>query len=198
RIEGEHVHRLSPLASPPASARLTAVEALGFPAVQLFVERAGAALDEFELTDADAPIVADICSKLDGIALAIELAAARVNTFGVRGVAAHLDDRFQLLTRGRRTALPRHRTLRATLDWSYELLPEPERVVLRRLAVFVGDFTAEAASLITAGGEIAASAVVLSLESLVTKSLVMVEVGSGITHYRLHETTRGYALDKLA
>ena len=85
RIEGERVHRLSPLASPPASAPLTAAEALGFPAVQLFVERAAATLDEFELTDADAPIVADICSKLDGIALAIELAAARVDTFGVCG-----------------------------------------------------------------------------------------------------------------
>ena len=87
--------------------------------------------------------------------------------------------------------------MRATLDWSYQLLPEPERVVMRRLAVFVGDFTAEAASLIAAGGEIAASAVVLSLASLVTKSLVTVEVGSGITLYRLHETTRAYAIEKL-
>src|SRR5208283_334236 len=197
RIEGEHVHRLSPLASPPASARLTAVEALGFPAVQLFVERAGAALDEFELTDADAPIVADICSKLDGIALAIELAAARVNTFGVRGVAAHLDDRFQLLTRGRRTALPRHRTLRATLDWSYELLPEPERVVLRRLAIFAGGFTEEAARAVAASAEIAASEVVESLANLVTKSLVSVDVGGVMVRYRLPETIRAYALQRL-
>jgi DNA-binding winged helix-turn-helix (wHTH) protein len=106
RIEGEHVHRLSPLASPPASAGLTAADALGFPAVQLLVERAAATLDEFELTDSDAPIVADICSKLDGIALAIELAAARIDTFGVREVAAHLDDRFELLTRGRRNVEP--------------------------------------------------------------------------------------------
>ena len=114
RIEGEHVHRLSPLASPPASARLTAAEALRFPAVQLFVERATQSLGEFELSDADAPIVGEICSKLDGIALAIELAAARVDVFGVRGLAAHLDDRFRLLTKGRRTAVPRHRTLSAT------------------------------------------------------------------------------------
>ena len=197
RIEGEHVHRLSPLASPPVVARLTAAEALGFPAVQLFVERAAATLDEFELTDADAPVVADICGRLDGIALAIELAAARVDTFGVRGVAAHLDDRFQLLTRGRRTALPRHRTLRATLDWSYELLPELERVVLRRLAIFAGGFTEEAARAVAASAEIAASEVVESLANLVTKSLVSVDVGGVMVRYRLPETIRAYALQKL-
>ena len=197
RIEGEYVHRLSPLASPPASAPLTAAEALGFPAVQLFVERAAATLDEFELTDSDAPIVADICQKLDGIALAIELAAARIDTFGVRGVAAHLDDRFQLLTRGRRTALPRHRTLRATLDWSYQLLPEAERVVLRRLAIFAGGFTEEAARAIAASAEIAASEVVESLANLVTKSLVSVDVGGVMVRYRLPETIRAYALQKL-
>jgi predicted ATPase len=191
------VHRLSPLASPPVSARLTAAEALGFPAVQLFVERAAAALDEFELTDADAPIVADICSKLDGIALAIELAAARVDTFAVYGVATHLDDRFQLLSRGRRTALPRHRTLRATLDWSYELLPEPERVVLRRLGIFAGGFTEEAARAVAASAEIAASEVVESLANLVTKSLVSVNVGDVMVRYRPPETIRAYALEKL-
>jgi predicted ATPase len=103
-----------------------------------------------------------------------------------------------MLTSGRRTALPRHQTLRATLDWSYELLPEPERLVMRRLAVFVGDFTAEAASSVAAGGEIAASEVVRSLANLVTKSLVTSEVGNTIAHYRLHETTRAYALEKLA
>ena len=198
RIEGERVHRLSPLASPAASLPRTAAEALGFPAVQLFVERAAATLDEFELTDADAPVVADICNKLDGIALAIELAAARLDTFGVRGIAAHLDDRFQLLTRGRRTALPRHRTLRATLDWSYELLPEPERVVLRRLAIFAGGFTEEAAIAVTASAEIAASEIVESLANLVTKSLVWVDVGDLALRYRLSETVRAYALQKLA
>src|SRR3981189_2164836 len=103
-----------------------------------------------------------------------------------------------MLTGGRRTALPRHQTLRATLDWSYELLPEPERLVLRRLAVFAGDFTAEAVSSAAAGGEIAASEAVCSLANLVTKSLVSVEVGSVIAHYRLHETTRAYAVEKLA
>jgi len=129
RIEDEHVHRLSPLASPPASARLPAGDALRFPAVQLFVERVTESLGEFELSDADAPLVGDICIKFDGIALAIELAAARVDVFGVRGVAAHLDDRFRLLTKGRRTALPRHRTLNATLDWSHQLLTEAEQRV---------------------------------------------------------------------
>ena len=198
RIEGEHVHRLSPLASPPASAGLTAADALGFPAVQLLVERAAATLDEFELTDSDAPIVADICSKLDGIALAIELAAARIDTFGVREVAAHLDDRFELLTRGRRTALPRHRTLRATLDWSYQLLPVPERVVLRRMAILAGRFSEQAASSIAASAEIAASEIVESLANLVTKSLVWVDVGDLALRYRLSETVRAYALEKLA
>jgi predicted ATPase len=197
RAEGEQVYRLPPLPSPPESAPLTAVEALGFPAVQLFVERAAETLDEFELTDADAPIVADICSKLDGIALAIELAAARIDTFGVRGVATHLDDRFQLLSRGRRTALPRQRTLRATLDWSYQLLPESERVVLRRLAIFAGGFTEEAASAVAASAEIAASEIVEGVANLVAKSLVSVDVGGVTVRYRLPETIRAYALQTL-
>jgi predicted ATPase/DNA-binding winged helix-turn-helix (wHTH) protein len=198
RVEGEHVHRLAALASPPVSSSLGAAEALGFPALQLFVERAAASLDEFELSDPDAPIVADICRRLDGMALAIELAAARVDAFGVRGVASRLDDRFQLLTKGRRTALPRHRTLRATLDWSHELLPEPERVVLRRLAVFVSGFTEEAAVAVAASAEIVASEVIESVANLVTKSLVMVTVSDVMVRYRLPETIRAYAFEKLA
>ena len=129
--DGEHVHRLGPLATPPASQELTAAQALAFPAVQLFVERAVASQDTFELTDADAPIVADLCRRLDGIALAIEIAAGRVDTFGVAQLASGLDDRLRLLMRGRRTSLDRHQTLRATLDWSYQLLPEAERAALR-------------------------------------------------------------------
>src|SRR5258706_3590245 len=144
------------------------------------------------------PAIAAICRRLGGIPLAIDFAATRVATLGLQQVAAGLDDRLGMLTGGRRTALPRHRTLRATLDWSYELLPEPERLVMRRLAVFAGDFTAEAASLVVAGGEIAASEVVRSLASLVTKSLMAWDVVSVITHYRLHETTRAYALEKLS
>ena len=134
RVENEQVHRLPPLESPPTSAGLTAAAALGFPAVQLFVERAAAILGEFELHDEDAPIVADICRKLDGVPLAIEFAAARIDAFGVRGLGAHLDDRLQLLTGGRRPARPRHQSLRASLDWGRDLLREPERVVLRRVA----------------------------------------------------------------
>src|SRR5882672_8822393 len=110
-----------------------------------------------KLTDANAPIIADICRRLDGIALAIELAAGRIDAFGLRELAARLDDRFRLLTRGRRTALPRHQTLSATLDWSHELLLESERVVLRRLAVFAGSFTLPAASTVASSGDVAAS-----------------------------------------
>ena len=130
RAAGERLYRLLPLGVPPSSVRLKAEEALAFPAIQLFVERAAAVLDGFELTDANAPIIADICRRLDGIALAIELAAGRIDAFGLRELAARLDDRFRLLTRGRRTALPRHETLSTTLDWSYQLLPESERTVL--------------------------------------------------------------------
>src|SRR5260221_3230315 len=119
RAEGEHIYRLPPLTSPPSSAQLTAAEALAFPAVQLFVERAAASLGKFELSDADAPFVAEICTKLDGVPLAIEFAAARVDVFGIPGLASRLDDRLRLLTSGRRTALPRHQTMLATLDWSY-------------------------------------------------------------------------------
>src|SRR5258706_283270 len=144
------------------------------------------------------PAIAAICRRLGGIPLAIDFAATRVATLGLQQVAAGLDDRWGMVTGGRRTAPPRHRTLRATLDWSYELLPEPERLVMRRLAVFAGDFTAEAASLVAAGGEIAASEVVHSLANLITKSLVTLEVGSEIALYRLHETTRAYAIEKLA
>src|SRR5690242_17491384 len=144
RAEGERVHRLSSLEAPPASASLTAAEAVTYPAVQLFVERATESLDEFELTDADAPVVAEICRRLDGIALAIELAAGRVDAFGVRGLATLLADRFALLTRGRRTAVSRHQTLRATLDWSHDTLPERERITFRRVAAFAGCFTLEA------------------------------------------------------
>jgi len=197
RIEGERVHRLSALGSPSPSPRLSAAEALAFPAVQLFVERAAADLGEFELSDANASTVADICRKLDGIPLAIELAAARVDTLGVGRVAAQLDDRFRLLTIGRRTALPRQRTLRATLDWSYEILAETERVVMRRLAVFAGDFTLDAVQLVAASGETTGSDVIEVVADLVTKSLVMADAGGAIVRYRLLETIRVYGIERL-
>jgi predicted ATPase/DNA-binding winged helix-turn-helix (wHTH) protein len=198
RAEGERVYRLPPLPTPPASARLTAAEALGFPAVQLFVECVGASLDEFELSDADVPIVADICQKLDGIPLAIEFAAARVEAFGIRGVAAHLDDRLGFLTSGRRTSLPRHRTLSATLDWSYDLLTEVEQRVLRRLAIFVGGFTLQAAAAVAADATHPEIEIIGQVAELVAKSLVAADVGEAEPRLQLLQITRAYAVNKLA
>ena len=197
RAEGESVYQLPSLETPPISAGLTAAHALNFPAVQLFVERAASSSNGFELNDGDAPIVADICRQLDGIALAIELAAGRVDAFGTRGIAEHLDDRFRFLTGGRRTALPRHQTLGATLDWSYESLSADERVMLRRLAVFVGEFTFEGASAVASEAETANAEVTETLANLVAKSLVAVAHGR-VARYRLLDTTRAYALAKLS
>ena len=195
KIEGEYVYRVPPLDVPSPCEETGNI--LGHSAVQLFIATTKALQSDFLPNGETLPAIAAICRRLDGIPLAIDLAAARVATLGLQQVAAGLDNRLGMLTGGRRTALPRHQTLRATLDWSYELLPEPERLVMRRLAVFAGDFTAEAVSSVAADGEIAVSEAVCSLANLVTKSLVLVEVGSLIAHYRLHEITRAYALEKL-
>ena len=197
RVEGEWVQRLSPLGLPPVSATLTADEALASPAVQLFVERAAASLGGLRLADRDAPIVAEICRRLDGIALAIEFAAGRLDTFTLGELASLLDDRFRVLTRGRRTALPRHQTLRATLDWSYGLLPRPEQATLCRLSVFNGVFTLVAAAAVATGAEMEAGDVEDYVASLVAKSLIATEAGNGGVHYRLLDTTRAYAREKL-
>jgi len=197
RAEGEHVHRLAPLAVPPALVELTAGEALAFPAVQLFVERAIASSGQFELGDADAPIVAEICRRLDGIALAIEIVAGHVGVFGVPGLARALTDRFQLLMEGRRTSLPRHRTLGTTLDWSYSQLSELERIVLRRLAVFAGPFTIASAIAIAAGTDLTSAEAVNALTNLVNKSLLSADVHRAVAFYRLLDTTRAYALERL-
>src|SRR6202789_3634447 len=141
RVEGEHVHLLYSLDCPLEDDGLTAMEALGYPAAQLFMERAAASGYGVVLSDVDAPVVARSCRRLDGMALAIELAASRVGSFGIRGTAELIDNHFNLLWHGRRTALPRHETLNAMLDWSYSLLSEREKVVLCRLSVFVGSFT---------------------------------------------------------
>ena len=146
RVEGEHVYRLGPLESPPASARLKAPEALRFPAIQLFVKLAAESIGEFELHDGDVSVVGDICRKLDGIPLAIEFAAARVGVLGVRGLSARLEDRLGVLTSGRRTVAARHKTMRATLDWSYSLLTASEQKILLQLAIFAGGFTLAAAA----------------------------------------------------
>ena len=197
RAEGEHVQRLGPLGVPPVLSGLTSREALAYSAIQLFIERAAESVDAFELTDKDVLVIAEICRRLDGIALAIELAAGRVDTFGVRGVAAHLDDCFRLLTRGRRTALPRHQTLSATLDWSYNFLSENERIVLRRLAIFAGVFSLDAAKEIVAIGEIDAKDVHNYIANLMAKSLVNVHVHGSVAQYRLSDTTRAYCFAKL-
>src|SRR5438093_4543233 len=164
---------------------------------RLFVSRAHAAEPRYVAEGRVATATAAICRRLDGVPLAIELAATHIVGFGVNGVAARLDDRFRLLTGGRRTALPRHQTMRATLDWSYELLAESERVVLRRLGVFVGAFTLDAASAVAASADIPASEVADSAANLVGKSLVSTDVSGAIVHYRLLETTRAYAREKL-
>jgi predicted ATPase len=197
RVEAEHVQRLPPLSSGSPSDHLDSTEALAFPAVELFVERTAECLGEFELTDENAPIVAEICLKLDGIPLAIELAAARVETFGVRGLATHLDDRFRLLTSGRRSGPPRHRTLRAALDWSYDVLSEPERAVLRRLGIFMGGFTLDAACAVVADPGLLKGEVIDVVAELVEKSLAVVETTETEPRLRLLETTRAYALERL-
>jgi predicted ATPase/DNA-binding winged helix-turn-helix (wHTH) protein len=197
QVEGEQVHRLDPLAFPSDGTPLTAARALTFPAVQLFVERAAAHGSGFELNDAEAPIVGEVCRRLDGIALALELAAGRVGVHGIKGIASLLDSSCRLLWRGRRTASSRHQTLSAMLDWSYNLLPEAERVVLRRLSVFVGAFSLEAAQFVAAGDTLEREQVAEAIAALSTKSLVAVETDKTETLYRLLDTTRAYVLAKM-
>jgi predicted ATPase/DNA-binding winged helix-turn-helix (wHTH) protein len=196
RAEGESLYRVPSLAV-PTEGRRDAEDPLRYGAVRLFVARARAADPQFSLDGRIAEVIAAICRHLDGIPLAIELAAARTAALGVEELAARLDDCFHLLTGGRRTALPRHQTLRATLEWSYLLLPELERVVLRRLAIFAGGFTLRAASTIAATDEIAGSDIVGCVANLVAKSLVAADLGGATGWYRLLETTRTYALEKL-
>jgi predicted ATPase/DNA-binding winged helix-turn-helix (wHTH) protein len=197
RAEGEQVHHLPPLACPPDYAEpLTAVQALSFPAVELFVKQVAKSVHPFELTDADAPIVAEICRRLDGIALALELAASRVGAHGVRGVASLLDKHFRLLWRGRRTALPRHQRLSATLDWSHNLLSGTEQLVFRRLAIFVGGFSLAAALRVASEG-LDPAELTETVATLVDKSLVTSDRTAAM-HYRLLETTRAYAWQKLS
>lgn len=198
RVEGEWVQHLTPLGFPLQEETLSAADALAFSAIELFVDRARASLDTFEMHDADASIVADICRNLDGLPLAIELAAAHVDTFGIRGLAERLSDRLTVLAKGRRTALPRHQTLRATFDWSYHLLAPVEQIVLCRLAIFSGRFTIQAAMALAEGAEISQPDVVAALVNLVAKSLVTADVSGDMTYYRLLELTRAYAGEKLA
>jgi predicted ATPase/class 3 adenylate cyclase len=196
-VAGETPYRVPSLALPDP-ARPPPVGALvDYEAVRLFVERAAVAQPAFALTAHNAPAVAQVCCQLDGIPLALELAAARLTVLPVEQVAARLDQRFRLLTGGSRTALPRQQTLRAAIDWSYALLSEPEREVFHRLSVFAGGWTLEAAEAVCAGGALAAEDVLERLARLVDRSLVVAEVGDGPVRYRLLETLRQYGRERL-
>lgn len=198
RVADEWVYRLQPLAAPPVSEALSLDEALAYPAVALFVERVSARFGSMALRDDDGRFVADICRRLDGIPLALELAAGRFEAFGVRGLAAVLDNLFAVLTRGERRALPRQQTLYAALDWSFNLLTARDRTLLRRLAVFSNRFTLDYASAVAAWGELSAADVIEGIADLVSQSLVSTASGAEEPCFILLETTRAYAREKLA
>jgi predicted ATPase/class 3 adenylate cyclase len=198
-IAGEATYRMPPLVTPREAegASLRAADASRYAAIALFVERARAADHRFALTDENAPIVADICKRLDGIALAIELAAARVKILSPKQLRDKLDERFRVLTGGSRDVLPRQQTLRALIDWSHDLLDDRERMLFRRLGIFVDGFTLEGASAVASGEDLDEFDVFDLLASLVEKSLVLAEPSGDTLRYRLLESTRAYALEKL-
>ncbi|WP_051345977.1 winged helix-turn-helix domain-containing protein [Bradyrhizobium sp. th.b2] len=198
KVPGEHLLRLAPLDCPPEQPGLTASEVFAYPAARLFAERASARGGNLSLGDEEAAMIAEICRKLDGIALAIELAAGRAAVFGVGNTVAKLGSRLDLLRFGRRTANPRHQTLEATLDWSYDHLSELEQTVLRRIAIMVGHFSLETAIAVAEQTGLDRSEVAGAVENLVDKSLVAAWPGYQGTRYRLLDTTRCYALEKLA
>ncbi len=195
-IAGEEVYRLPSLAVPPPNA-VTAAEIARCGAVELFVDRARSAEKRFTLTDENAPSVAEICRRLDGIPLALELAAARIKMLSPQQLAQRLDERFRVLTGGDRSALPRQQTMRALIDWSYDLLTEAEKAIFRRLSIFAGGFTLETASAVCADDALDELAVLDLLTSLADKSLVQSELRDTGTRYRLLESTRQYASEKL-
>jgi predicted ATPase/DNA-binding winged helix-turn-helix (wHTH) protein len=194
RAEGEFQYRVPSLAVP---AHAVQRDMQRYSAIQLFAARAAASRQDFPADEDALRLVATICRRLDGIPLAIELAAARAAALGLRELASRLDDRFAVLTGGRRTALPRHQTLRATLDWSYGLLTETDRAVFLRLAIFAGDFSVDGALHVAVEEEITQADALDALANLVEKSLVVTENEGAATRYRLLETTRAYALEKL-
>jgi predicted ATPase/DNA-binding winged helix-turn-helix (wHTH) protein/exonuclease VII small subunit len=194
-LAGEQTYSLPTLSLPDPTGGTEAVERSE--AVQLFMERAQRQQAGFALTSVRAPVVAQLCIHLDGIPLALELAAARIRSLSIEQINARLDNRFRLLTGGPRMALPRQQTLRATLDWSYDLLAEQERTVLRRLAIFPSSFTLEAASSIVSHDTIDEYAVIDLLSQLVARSLVIADAIDARVRYRLLETTRAYAMEKL-
>jgi predicted ATPase/DNA-binding winged helix-turn-helix (wHTH) protein len=196
RIEGEHAYRVLPL-EVPAKGQVDADQILDYSAPELFIARAKELGSDFSSHTESLPTIAAICRHLDGIPLAIEFAAARAATLGIEQVAAALGDRFALLTSGRRAPLPRHRTLRATLDWSYDLLAGPERLLLQRLAIFSGSFSLAAASAVTNRGDASEAEIADGVANLVAKSLVTSDITGEAGYFRLLETTRVYALSRL-
>ncbi|WP_114811653.1 ATP-binding protein [Paraburkholderia kururiensis] len=195
RIWTECVFRVEPLAVPANGASADTI--LAHSAVELFLHRARAIAPGCASDEASLAIVADICRRLEGLPLAVELAAARVATLGVEGVASRLDDRLNLLTGGLRSALPRHQALRATFDWSYALLDSTSRALFRRLAFFTGTFNFDAVCAVATEPGMPVASVITSLSELATKSLVNVECRGAIAQYRLTESTRAYAMEKL-
>ena len=196
-IAGENVYRVPSLDFPEDAEGITAAAALDHAAVRLFADRAGSVVDGFAVTDANAPAIAAICRRLDGVALAIELAVARLTMLKPHELASRLDDRFRLLTGGSRTALPRQQTLRALIDWSYDLLTDPEQTLLRRLSVFAGGWTLDSAATVCADDPVEEREIFDLLASLIDKSLVVADATGDRTRYRLLESTRAYALEKL-
>ncbi|HEY4175551.1 MAG TPA: winged helix-turn-helix domain-containing protein [Kofleriaceae bacterium] len=190
---GERVRRLDGLPSPPPDMVVTAREALSYPAIQLFVERATDRLESFVLSDADAPVVASLCRSLDGLALAIELAATRIDAFGVAGLVQQLDDRLRLLS-GRRAGPERQRTLTATIDWSYSLLTQEDAALLRNVSVFVGTFEIAGAAAV---GSLPVPQTTYALAQLAAKSLLAIDLDTTGIAYRLLETTREYCVAQL-
>lgn len=198
RIEGEHVYWLPALPGPPAGSDRHADLVFSSPAAQLFLERAAAGGGHVEPSEDNAPIVAAICARLEGVPLAIELAAGRAGSHGIVATADLLSRSLGLDWQGRRTALPRHQTIRALLDWSYAFLPEDQQLALRRLSVFVGAFTTDAAASILGEDHAHGGEALYAIDDLVAKSLLSARAGSdGSTHYSLLETTRAYGLEKL-
>jgi predicted ATPase len=197
QIAGERQFRLAPLAVPDPVPTLSVDALARSPAVQLFIARAQAIVPAFQLTAANAPIVARICTRLGGIPLALELAAPWVRVLALAQILARLDDIFHLLTGRSRATATRHQTLRAALDWSDALLTEPERIVFRRLAIFAGEFVFDAAAAIAAGPDVTPAEVFDLLTQLVDKSLVVAEGAEDTVWYRLLEPVRQYAMQHL-
>lgn len=197
RVRDEHVHRLDALGYPDDREALTLAQLRTYPAIELFLERARAADSQFRVDECDARLIGDLCARLGGMALPIELAAVRAATHGLEATARQLGERFSLMWPGRRTALPRQQTLQATLDWSHDLLPDVERIVLERLAIFVGPFSIDAALAVVADALVGADDIAAAVDQLVAKSLIAPNRMRGAGTYRLLEMTRAHGRQHL-